>query len=159
MVKVSVSEILSFIRPSMNRISKWLADAPIALFVCIFWSIGCLWNLSFDALVKVCDIQLSSHNGFEGPQSVFDYITVILVAPLIETALGQALPYHLLRKIHFFQKRVWLIVVVSGLFFALQHFYSIVYILFTFVPGILLAAGYHIRQGKHPFLCICAVHL
>lgn len=143
----------------MNKIFKWLADAPAVLFIFIFWLVGCLWNISFNAFVRISDIQLSSPSGFEGPQSIFDYIAVILVAPLIETALFQALPYHLLRKGRFFQKRVWLIIVISGLFFALQHFYSVVYIVFAFIPGILLAAGYHIRQGKHPFFCIFAVHL
>ena len=143
----------------MNKIFKWLADAPVAVFVFIFWLIGCLWNISFNELVRISEIQLSSPSGFEGPQSVCDYIVVILVAPLVETALFQALPYHLLRKIPFFQKRVWLIIVISGLFFALQHFYSILYIIFAFVPGILLVTGYHLRQGKHPFFSISAVHL
>lgn len=142
----------------MNKIFKWLADAPVALFVCIFWFIGCLWNIFFDALVRISGIQLSSQYSFEAPQSIYDYTIVILVAPLIETALFQALPYHLLSKIHFLQKRLWLIIAISGLFFALQHFYSIVYIMFAFIPGILLVAGYHLRQGNHPFISIFAVH-
>lgn len=100
----------------MNKIFKWLADAPVALFVCIFWFIGCLWNIFFDALVRISGIQLSSQYSFEAPQSIYDYTIVILVAPLIETALFQALPYHLLSKIHFLQKRLWLIIAISGFF-------------------------------------------
>ncbi len=142
----------------MNRAFKWLADAPMVLFISIFWFIGCLWNISFEALIKICNVQLSSQGSFESPQSVYDYIVVILVAPLVETALFQAFPYHLLCKICFFRKRLWLIIAVSGLFFALQHFYSVIYTVFAFIPGILLVAGYHLRQGKHPFLSISAVH-
>ena len=143
----------------MSKVFRWLANAPSPLFVCIFWAVGCLWNISFDALIRISNIDLSSHNDIVGPQSVFDYVIFILIAPLIETALFQALTYHLLSKIEFFRKRIWLIIAITGLLFALLHFYSIVYVVFVLFPGILLVFGYHLRQGNHPFASIYAVHL
>ena len=142
----------------MNKVLNWLTDAPIVLFTGVFWFLGCLWNVSFDALIKICKVQLSSQYNFEPPQSAYDYIVVILIAPLIETALFQALPYHLLRNVRFFERRTGLIVIISGLLFVSQHFYSVIYIVFAFVPGILLATGYHLRQGHHAFFSITAVH-
>ncbi|MDN4752930.1 CPBP family glutamic-type intramembrane protease [Porphyromonadaceae bacterium W3.11] len=143
----------------MNRVFRWLENVPAPLFVGVFWAVGCLWNLIFNMLVQLSGIQLDILHNFEPPQSIFDYVVFILIAPLVETALFQALPYYLLSKIEFFRKRIWLIIIVSGLVFASLHFYSIIYVVFAFFPGILLATGYHLRQGNHPFASIFAVHL
>ncbi|WP_394365984.1 CPBP family glutamic-type intramembrane protease [Porphyromonas levii] len=110
-------------------------------------------------LVRFSGIQLPSSQNLDPPQSVFDYAIVILITPLIETALFQALPYYLLSKIDFFRKRMWLIIMTTGLVFALLHFYSMVYVIFAFFPGILLVFGYHLRQGNHPLASIYTVHL
>ena len=143
----------------MNKVFRWLANVPAPLFVVVFWAVGCLWNVSFNLLVKFSGIQLPSSQNFDLPQTIFDHIVVILIAPLIETVLCQALPYRLLSKIEFFRKRIWLITVTTGLVFALLHCYSIVYVIFAFVPGVLLVFGYHLRQGNHPFVSIYMVHL
>lgn len=129
------------------------------MFVGILWAVGCLWNVSFNELIKVISTTSLSAENFDPSQIVFDFVSVILVAPLIETALFQALPYYLLNKIDFFRERIWLIILVSSIIFALLHIYSISYVLFAFFPGVLLMTGYHLRQGRHPFATIFMVHL
>lgn len=143
----------------MNKFFSWLANIPAPLFVGILWAVGCLWNVSFNELIKVFSTTPTSAENFDPSRSVFDFVTVILVAPLIETALFQALPYYLFNMIDFFKKRVWLIILVSSSAFALLHIYSIFYVLFAFFPGVLLMTGYHLRQGRHPFTTIFMVHL
>lgn len=143
----------------MTKVFSWLANLPTPLFVGFLWTVGCLWNISFNELIKVISPTSLSLENFDPPQSVFDFVSLILVAPLFETALFQALPYYLLNKIDFFRERIWLIILVSSIVFALLHFYSIFYVLFAFFPGVLLMTGYHLRQGRHPFATIFMVHL
>ncbi len=143
----------------MTKFFSWLSNVHTPLFVGILWAAGCLWNVSFNELIKVISPTSLSGENFDPSQSVFDFVSVILVAPLIETALFQALPYYLLNKIDFFRKRIWLIILVSSIIFSLLHIYSILYVLFAFFPGVLLMTGYHLRQGRHPFATIFMVHL
>lgn len=143
----------------MTKFFSWLSNVHTPLFVGILWAVGCLWNVSFNELIKVISPTSLSGENFDPSQSVFDFVSVILVAPLIETALFQALPYYLLNKIDFFRKRIWLIILVSSIIFSLLHIYSILYVLFAFFPGVLLMTGYHLRQGRHPFATIFMVHL
>lgn len=143
----------------MNKVFRWVAKLPTPLFVGVFWAVGFLWNITFNLIAwYVCSGPISKGD-FEPPQDVFDYITYILFVPLIETALFQALPYYLLNKIDFFRKRIWLIILIGSLAFALSHYYSIGYIIFAIFPGVLFMAGYHLRQGRHPFVTILMVHL
>lgn len=143
----------------MDKVFRWLANVPTALFVGIFWLVGLLWNIAFNLFAWfVCSGPISQGD-FEPPERVFDYINYILMVPLIETALFQALPYYLLNKIDFFRKRIWLIILIGSLAFALSHFYSIGYVIFAVFPGILYMTGYHLRQGRHPFASIFMVHL
>lgn len=116
----------------MTRFFSWLSNVHTPLFVGILWAAGCLWNVSFNELIKVISPTSLSGENFDPSQSVFDFVSVILVAPLIETALFQALPYYLLNKIDFFRKRIWLIILVSSIIFSLLHIYSILYVLFAF---------------------------
>jgi uncharacterized protein len=81
-----------------------------------------------------------------------------IIAPLIETALFQALPIGLLRgKLEL----SWPVVLVTsaGLFGA-SHGYSAAYVIFAFLIGLVLAYGYAVRKqdGGRPFLLITVVH-
>lgn len=143
----------------MNKVFRWVANLPTPLFVGVFWAVGFLWNIAFNLFAWYVCSGPTSQGDFEPPQSVYDYVTYIFLAPLIETVLFQALPYYLLNKIAFFRSRIWLIILVSSLAFALSHFYSIGYVFFSFFPGVLFMIGYYLRQGKHPFASIYMVHL
>lgn len=70
-------------------------------------------------------------------QSVVDFVTVIIIiAPLVKTALFQALPAPLFNKLDFFKKRVWLTILVNSIkVVSPLHFYSIPYVLFCLFLG------------------------
>jgi uncharacterized protein len=74
-----------------------------------------------------------------------DFIISVIVAPLIETLLGQLLPIAILSR--FTQNRA-ILITVSGLVFGLMHFPVIEFLLAAFCVGIILSWGYLIKLPK-----------
>ena len=68
-----------------------------------------------------------------------EYILVVFIAPLIETAIFQYLLIVLILK-HFSyrnkQIQIILLLIISSLFFALMHLYSIYYFIIAFIMGL-----------------------
>lgn len=89
------------------------------------------------------------------------FTTTVIVAPILETLLGQFAPIELLRRFRKIGKPVACIA-VSALVFAIGHSYSWVYIGVMIFPGILLAGYYwYIRSldgRKAAFLWVMALH-
>ena len=88
------------------------------------------------------------------------FFIAVVLAPLIETFLGQSLPIKLIQGI--FGKRFKIIALfTSAIIFSLMHFgYSIWYSLITLPMGILLAETYIIFQKRKEssFWITSAVH-
>lgn len=59
------------------------------------------------------------------------FFFIVIIVPLIETFLNQYAVYNYLNKYHFFKKRQFLIIIVSGVSFGLLHYYSIAYIIWA----------------------------
>ncbi len=66
------------------------------------------------------------------------FIVVCIAAPLVETFLTQKVPIEYLKD---YLKPIQL-VLVSAAIFSLIHWYSIAYMIHTFIIGVVLAAGY-----------------
>jgi hypothetical protein len=81
-----------------------------------------------------------------------------VIVPLIETAVFQWAPIRLLRTA--FRLPAPLAIFLSAAFFAAAHTYSIGYVVFTFLVGLVLAYGFVVKDhpGGKPYLLICAVH-
>jgi hypothetical protein len=81
-----------------------------------------------------------------------------VVAPLIETALFQFAPVLLLRRR--LGVRWPLVLMASATLFAAAHTYSLHYIVFGFLVGLVLAYGFAVRDkpGDSPFVLVCTVH-
>lgn len=81
-----------------------------------------------------------------------------IVAPPVETAIFQWAPVRLL------QGRLglpWpLVLVASATLFAASHYYSLGYIAFAFLVGLVLAYGFAVRNRPqdNPFMLVCIVH-
>jgi hypothetical protein len=88
------------------------------------------------------------------------FISPIILAPIFETFLGQYLPYYLLKKVKYFNKRSYLILIIASLFFGLIHFYSLFYIVYAFLLGLVLMYGYMVRikYDNKTFLLIAICH-
>lgn len=81
-----------------------------------------------------------------------------IVAPLLETAMNQLLPYWVFLQLLGWWKRKWWIFFFSALFFGLFHVYSVGYIFYTFGAGYILILGYHIRRHRHPYWTLVVIH-
>lgn len=87
-----------------------------------------------------------------------DVIRAVLLAPLLETALYQALPIYLSR---IWRINIWVSVFASATVFGLSHSYSAAYVVATFLAGLVLAYGFALKNriGDRPFLLISATHV
>ncbi|WP_087686502.1 CPBP family intramembrane glutamic endopeptidase [Pandoraea sp. PE-S2R-1] len=81
-----------------------------------------------------------------------------LIAPLLETAVFQ---WACIRLLNRFKCPTGITIAISATLFALAHTYSAVYVLMTFVVGLVLAATFVIedQRGGRPFLVTMAVHM
>lgn len=73
------------------------------------------------------------------------FFLVIIVAPVFETWFAQSLPYSLLNKVKYLKDRSYLILLISGIFFGLNHFYSLFYMFYGFLMGLVFMHGYMVR--------------
>lgn len=85
-------------------------------------------------------------------------VSAVFVAPLLETLLFQMFPMSILWYFRFFRRRRWFIVLISGLVFGAQHFYSLQYILVTFAIGMLMMWGYIVKYKRHAFWSVALYH-
>lgn len=86
-------------------------------------------------------------------------ITGVIVAPIIESfifQLGIIRVFQDLLKI----KNKKVIILISAIIFAAQHWYSPLYILLMILPGIIYAYTFIIYddKGYHPYLMIVVIH-
>ena len=81
-----------------------------------------------------------------------------VITPLVETAIFQWAPIRLLHS--WLKLPVAVAVGVSAALFGAAHAYSIGYVVFTLLIGLVLAYGFAVRDhpGGKPYLLICAVH-
>lgn len=107
-----------------------------------------------------------AENPIDNYPKEIQYILGVLFAPIAETFLYQYLP---LKTINYFgifedkKKRMYLIFAVSSLFFAISHPYSVAYVIYAFLIGLLFIAlyyySYEIRKdGGYAFLLIWIIH-
>ena len=103
------------------------------------------------SVFEITDIEIAATS--LDKDSISFFITAVILAPLLETLLFQKIPYVLLTKLSFFNKRVIFIYIISA-----THFYSVAYIVYTFIVGLGLIHAYHLRVGKQPFWTVVAIH-
>ena len=109
-------------------------------------------------IIKEKDIILLDFPGKE--KDLVYLLFAVIIAPLFETWFNQVLPYKLLNKIKYLKERSYLILLISALFFGLLHFYSLFYIFYGFLMGLVLMYGYMIRieTDKNTFYLIAVSH-
>ncbi|MFK7748785.1 MAG: CPBP family glutamic-type intramembrane protease [Kordia sp.] len=87
------------------------------------------------------------------------FILSVIIGPLIETFLFQ---YLIIEILYFFKKiKINTIIIISSITFSLIHYYNLIYILVTFLSGIIYASYYlylKVEKQKSPFLYIWFLH-
>jgi len=138
-----------------DKISLWLRRCTPWAFVPILLIASYIIILPF-AFLKPDPNQAGPN--FRSMGVVGQFIIASVVAPIIETALNQALPIYLLRK--YTRLRWFAIIVIPSAIFGLMHFYSIQYIVYAFLVGLVLTYSYAVRRynGGHPFTLVALIH-
>ncbi|WP_422897660.1 type II CAAX prenyl endopeptidase Rce1 family protein [Polaribacter staleyi] len=105
----------------------------------------------FNLLSSYFNILNSSLNS-ENTELIVLFISVVLVAPFFETLVSNYIFLTILSK---FTKNFMFLIVISSIFFALFHYYSIIYMIYAFFSGLIL--NYYfltIKQKKSNYSAI-----
>lgn len=146
-------------------IIKTIIDFLVRMNLLFFVTINVLVCkvLSFLIIQIVPDGALQTPDiAIEISQAWWGKLLIVVVGPVLETSLFQMLPIATLRALISNEK--WAVVLstlVSAILFGLAHgIYSIYYMLFAFVCGIILAASYNlcIHRKESPYLTVFLIH-
>lgn len=149
---------MSFFRQISNQLGRL---HPVAfIYVILFLSYAVLLPMIALDTVVVSDALHQS----DGPKNLPAFgmvgrlIVGSIITPLVETAIFQWAPIRLLRT--WCKLPPALAVCVSAALFGAAHTYSIGYVVFTFLIGLVLAYGFVVKDypGGKPYLLICVVH-
>jgi len=144
-----------------HNVKAFLQSTTSFRFILIITSAMFLTDICFNLLyIPFGDYDIKWFRFPDEDKSILMFIVAVTFAPLFETWLCQYLPYKLLCKSKFFRERKYLILIASALFFGINHFYSLFYIIFGILMGTILMYGYMVRikSDKHTFLLIAICH-
>jgi len=150
------------IKTKLQNINTKLVSSNSITFVIIITSalfiIAFCFNYAFGFIAEK-DIIIFNFPR-EEKNIIFLFITPVILAPIFETFLNQYLPYYLLNKVKYLNERSYLILLASALFFGLTHFYSVFYIIYAFILGLVFMYGYMVRikTDKNTFYLIAICH-
>ena len=145
-----------------NRIAKQLGHLHPIAFIYVIWFMSYAVLLPLIALDRVVVSDALHQSGGPTNLPAFGMLGRLLVGsvltPIVETAIFQWAPVRILRT--------WLklpgavAIFVSAALFGVAHTYSIGYVVFTFMIGLVLAGGFVVRDYPRgsPYLLICIVH-
>lgn len=123
-----------------------------AIYVLCFFALRILVALLFSFALKG---QMSAMGGFQKLESIyFDFVIVVLIAPLIETYLTQFLPFKFLES----KVNPILIILISATIFGAFHWYSLVYMLYGFSAGLVYAFAFYFKRHEKPVLITAGIH-
>ena len=123
---------------------KYLIKTPTYKFILIFYCPSVLLG-AVTILLPEPDITGS----LVTESIILDFLIALIAVPIIETLLFQSLVIEIICK---FIKRprnnIWIAVLASSSAFALNHTYSISYIIITFLAGFILAFAYYLGRYR-----------
>lgn len=146
----------------IEKINNYLKNSSRIVFILLLtlalFTIAILFNIAY-SFVKDLDIIWSDFPDWQDDTIIF-FILAVIIGPLFETWFNQYLPYYLLSKVKFLRERSYLILLISALFFGLNHFYSLFYIIYGILMGVVLMYGYmiKIKSDKKTFILIATCH-
>ena len=126
--------------PSVN----YLIKAPAYIFILVFFFPSVLLG-AITTFLPEPDMAGS----FATESIVLDLLIAVIVVPLLETLLFQSLIIEIICKIiKRPRKNIYIAVIVSSLAFALNHTYSLSYVIFAFFVGIIYALAYYLGRYR-----------
>ena len=150
----------------LRRISLWrltlaLKRKPYILQVFLFLFLSYLIVFTVLPFIGLADVLFGENsNGPDLGATFGSWVEVAVFAPILETFLLQWLPFKILQRFSATRRRYGMYMMVSAAIFGILHWYSIQYILFAYVLGLLFAYifVFYCKQGKRAFWTVTLVH-
>ncbi|WP_251861344.1 CPBP family intramembrane glutamic endopeptidase [Clostridium sp. Marseille-Q2269] len=122
--------------------------------------------LTYLALIPLIPIHILYENhigpmgGFQENNKIICFLAVVIIAPILETLIHQCGVIALFSNIGKFKDKKLVLIIISAITFGLGHFYSAIYILDTFIIGILLAYSFIVyeHKGQSGFWVTAIIH-
>ena len=128
----------------LNNAVYIAAFVAIKLLIAYLFSLVALEYLGKSILSDIPDLGTNTQR----------FITLVFLAPLVETYLFQYLFFeHLSRYL-----KSSVIIFLSAIAFGLGHTYNSGYILYAFFSGLLYSVGYYYRLNSHPYVMVFLIH-
>lgn len=143
------------------RLTLKLKRKSLVTQIAIFYALSFLIVLSVMPLILLSDSIIGENNN--GPDiglGIGSWIFAVLIVPIVETFLGQQLPFKLLQNWDLTKNKYGIYILVSALIFGLFHYYSLQYILFAFSIGLILSYTYffYSKSPKLAFGITALIH-
>lgn len=135
---------------------NYLIKAPAYIYILVFFFPSALLG-AITTFLPEPDMTGS----FVTDSIVLDLLIAVIVAPLLETLLFQSLIIEIICKIIKRPRRnIYIAVMVSSLAFALNHTYSLGYVIMTFFWGIIFALAYYLGRYRKegPIILVFLIH-
>lgn len=133
---------------------RFLEQMALPWFVLLFVGLRIAIGLGVILLVKVSGTTPVMADFGDVGNVFYEFITVVLLAPLFETLLLQHLPFVWLEK----RLRPAYIILLSSLVFSVLHHYNIGYMISAFFVGMLYSGAYYLKREANPFLSVFIIH-
>lgn len=143
----------------INKLDMYLRSLSTAKFILIMTLVSYIVIIPLALMAFFIKLYVGGPELEEIPLVLF-FLIVVIIGPIWETLVYQLLIIRFLKKFSFFKNRKLLIIVISAMFFALAHVYSIYYVFVGFMMGCLLAYSFVIYEDKKvsAFWVTMAIH-
>ncbi|PKM68124.1 MAG: hypothetical protein CVU95_05640 [Firmicutes bacterium HGW-Firmicutes-2] len=143
----------------INKLDTYLRSLPTAKFILIMTLISFLVVIPLALMAFFMNIDMNGPDFDEIP-IVLSFLSLGIIVPIFETLIFQFLIIRFLKKFSFFKNRIYITILISAVLFGLAHTYSIYYMFFAFVDGLLLAYAFVIYEDKKvsAFWVTMAIH-
>jgi len=145
----------------LYKLDDYLKKLSMFRFVLVMVLLSVLIVLPLIPLSMVFEInEVGSLNDTLDLSIDWQIFIAALIAPIIETLLFQTLIILGLRKIGCFRSRMSLVVIISAIIFGIAHTYNVIYVIYAFLMGLILAYSYnaYIEKSDSSFLVVVMIH-
>lgn len=144
----------------LKTLKNFYLNCNLFLFIIVNWLILIvLLTIPFESLNTIFHFKDNINDSYLNHlDSVTLFILAIFIAPLFETFFFQ---YGIIKSFVYFNPKTRnTAIFLSSLLFSLNHWYGLVYVVYTFLLGILFGILYFTseKRGFKPFWVIVAVH-
>ena len=133
---------------SIKKINDKMYNLSKAKFIVTIVIFNFIITFMFMPIRILYETYVGSIGGPSYPNFKTLFISSIIIAPILETLISQMGIIKLFSLSKKIKNNKLLLILISAIFFGLGHNYSILYIIFAFMAGILLAYSFVVYEDK-----------